>query len=767
MNPSFSFDCSREMAELYIETIAGSADAQVTFQTFSEDKAGRSNRPAMILHGALSVHWEQLVQLNKDGHGIFMMVNEGDLHGRSAAHVRSPRALFIDDDGKGPSASFAGDGVAPFHGPAPTLTVQSKAGQHNYFLLVPDEPLAEFTAAQLTLAEHFCTDKTVKDVARVMRVPGFFHMKDPEDPFLVKVVRRSATRYRLDEVIAAYPSRRQKAGTSDGVSEGDRKERVRLARAHVEQVPPAVEGQNGDNATFSLCCSLIRGFDLTDVEALEALRDWNTSCNPPWSLDDLMKKFDRARRHGAEAIGGRLKPNGPSARRTEDIAFLVPSESFVYRSATGSWSLTSAVKEAGAKSHLIWMGYTPKEAARVIAEKSCLLAHGVGCRAGAGPFFEEGGRSYLNSYVPSNIVPEEHPWPTIESLISTITGGDEQGIQWLLNWMAFKVQNPTTRSMTALVLQGAHGTGKSLLGVVLGRIIGLENTVTISQRDLENSFNEPYASKLLVLADEVVNRDNLVETSSKLKQMITDPKILVNGKHQRQVQTDNRMTWIFTSNNATPVRVEGETDRRFTVFSTSAAPSDDYKRMLALLFDASREPTPAFVKEMQGFAFALARRQVDREMAIRPYLNAAREDLANASRSSPELFFQEVLERGILNVVAELGRAAVSSRTSEWDFHDKGVVASVVYQAYRAFCVEGGYSPMTASNFGRELRQRHPEWQRRRMPVERRPWVYVGMPRVGSIGEANGAQTCATIGITPVGPIAACGEGRWSPPPVP
>jgi hypothetical protein len=39
------------------------------------------------------------------------------------------------------------------------------------------------------------------------------------------------------------------------------------------------------------------------------------------------------------------------------------------------------------------------------------------------------------------------------------------------------------------------------------------------------------------------------------------------------------MSWWFTSNAPTPVRVEGENDRRYTVFCCSTPPSDKYKAM--------------------------------------------------------------------------------------------------------------------------------------------------------------------------------------------
>jgi hypothetical protein len=79
------------------------------------------------------------------------------------------------------------------------------------------------------------------------------------------------------------------------------------ARRYVRSVPPAVTGQGGDVHTFRVCCRLVRGFALSDQDALIVLRDWNARCDPPWSERQLMDKLRHARRYGREPIGGLLE----------------------------------------------------------------------------------------------------------------------------------------------------------------------------------------------------------------------------------------------------------------------------------------------------------------------------------------------------------------------------------------------------------------------------------------------------------------------------
>jgi hypothetical protein len=76
------------------------------------------------------------------------------------------------------------------------------------------------------------------------------------------------------------------------------------ARRYLERIEPAIAGQHGDLHTFKVCCRVVRGFGLSDEEAVVALSEWNARCAPPWSEHELRDKITRARRYGREEIGG-------------------------------------------------------------------------------------------------------------------------------------------------------------------------------------------------------------------------------------------------------------------------------------------------------------------------------------------------------------------------------------------------------------------------------------------------------------------------------
>jgi hypothetical protein len=78
------------------------------------------------------------------------------------------------------------------------------------------------------------------------------------------------------------------------------------ARSFLQRIDAAVSGQRGDLLTFRVCCRIVRGFDLSDEQAMRVLSEWNARCEPPWSEHELRQKVANARKYGREALGGLL-----------------------------------------------------------------------------------------------------------------------------------------------------------------------------------------------------------------------------------------------------------------------------------------------------------------------------------------------------------------------------------------------------------------------------------------------------------------------------
>lgn len=174
-------------ASAFIERLAGSVDAPMTFQTFYDRKDRKRAELARVHHGTLDEYAEHLIALQQEGAGVFVMVNEGDgiiRPGRKTCrtndNVTQVRALFVDLDGA-PLEPVINAAIPPSH------IVSSSPNRYHAYWKAVDCKLDEFRHAQMLLATHFGGDTSVKDLARVMRLPGFFHLK--AEPYQVRVVR--------------------------------------------------------------------------------------------------------------------------------------------------------------------------------------------------------------------------------------------------------------------------------------------------------------------------------------------------------------------------------------------------------------------------------------------------------------------------------------------------------------------------------------------------------------------------------------------------
>ncbi|GAA4400257.1 DNA-primase RepB domain-containing protein [Quisquiliibacterium transsilvanicum] len=170
------------MAQRFLDAL--DPNGVFTFQTFDDSSAKRGNL-AQVHHGRLNEHAERLVSLNRQGAGIFLMINRGDgivrpgaKTCRTTANVTEIRSLFVDLDGSP---------IEPVVPHEPSIVVESSPSRWHAYWLVSGCPLNEFKLRQQQLAAKFGGDTKVCDLPRVMRLPGFFHRKG--EPFMTRLIR--------------------------------------------------------------------------------------------------------------------------------------------------------------------------------------------------------------------------------------------------------------------------------------------------------------------------------------------------------------------------------------------------------------------------------------------------------------------------------------------------------------------------------------------------------------------------------------------------
>ena len=176
-----------------------------TFQTFDDNQDRRDPSLTRVLHGSLWVHWDELGRLNRRGAGIFICVNTTDLKGRANTNITKVRAIWQEDD----------SGDAPELPIRPHIVVESSPGKyHRYFRIRAEKcpSPTEFRTVQKRLAKDYGSDPNAIDIARVLRVPGFFHQKINKKkgqmgkPFMVRLVETNEhDRFSWQKIIEIFP----------------------------------------------------------------------------------------------------------------------------------------------------------------------------------------------------------------------------------------------------------------------------------------------------------------------------------------------------------------------------------------------------------------------------------------------------------------------------------------------------------------------------------------------------------------------------------
>lgn len=177
----------------------------------------------------------------------------------------------------------------------------------------------------------------------------------------------------------------------------------------------------------------------------------------------------------------------------------------------------------------------------------------------------------INTFVPTqymlaNPKPVATLPPITNKIISHVLGGEPEIIDHFMNWLAAILQT-RGQTKTAWLFQGTQGTGKGLLmNNILRPLFGVNQTAA---RRMEE-FNEPYNGYMervfLVFVDEVQTSALRNERGviAKLKNFITEEKVVIRQMYQAGFEAVNYSNWIFASNMPDPIRIEAG-DRRFNV----------------------------------------------------------------------------------------------------------------------------------------------------------------------------------------------------------
>lgn len=150
--------------------------------------------------------------------------------------------------------------------------------------------------------------------------------------------------------------------------------------------------------------------------------------------------------------------------------------------------------------------------------------------------------------------------------VNRMVGGDDRSYEYVLRWLAQRVQAPGQLPLVALIFKSDQGTGKNLFCDFFGKqVLGSEYYyLTPRIESFVGHFAEGLKHRLCVVLDETSGKDTF-SANEKLKNNITSELVEYEHKGVQSVSLTNCAGWLFLTNNNVPVKIES-TDRRFCVF---------------------------------------------------------------------------------------------------------------------------------------------------------------------------------------------------------
>ncbi len=581
---------------------------QFTFQTLDDNKDRKDKKLTRVFNGTFDQWAPELARLNALGAGVFVTVNQTDLNGRKTANMMRPRCVWIEDDNGGaPNPS----------GLEPQIIIQSSEPhkQHRYFLIegATADTWPEWDRVQERLVlEHF-SDPNAKDRSRVLRLPGFWHQKDPANPRLVRIVHESGARPYTWEKITRHIPPMEARETQPPSEPGDGRKLPEL-RSALATIDPDCGYKDWLDIGMAIHHETDGGSDGFEL--------WDE-----WSRGDL----------SAEHKGDKYPAQNPAGMFYKWNSFTgsgITGKTIFKMAYTAGWSGWKRDDRAAAfcgtdgetvapprkKSH--WKTVCDEYVARMNKTHASVLLSGkhrvmrenhngiefisrrelelvnsskylqidvneYGKPVYVNPikFWAEhpDARTYTHGviFLPGRDAPEncfntwtgfsvqakENPLLLIlihKHLFEVICDSKPELYIYLLKWIAFGIQYPDQPAGSAVVLRGKKGSGKGTVGHFLRRLWGKHSFHIHNAKHLIGNFNAHLADVCFLFADEAFFSGDR-QHEGVLKSLITEPVTTIERKSVDAIQQPNYLKIFMSTNSEYAVPATAD-ERRFCVF---------------------------------------------------------------------------------------------------------------------------------------------------------------------------------------------------------
>lgn len=174
-----------------------------TIQLFDDTKQWRDLARKIDQHKFSKEDLEKgLEHYNKKWAGVFFSINSMSPWERDKAHVTKVNAWACEVDNLSKEDQLKLIQVAPI---GPSLIIESNKSYHMYWF-AENWTIENWTKVCRWLRNFFWGDPAIaNDISRVLRVPGYYHMKDENNPFMCDIVDWDWAYHTEEEMLKAFP----------------------------------------------------------------------------------------------------------------------------------------------------------------------------------------------------------------------------------------------------------------------------------------------------------------------------------------------------------------------------------------------------------------------------------------------------------------------------------------------------------------------------------------------------------------------------------
>ena len=239
------------------------------------------------------------------------------------------------------------------------------------------------------------------------------------------------------------------------------------------------------------------------------------------------------------------------------------------------------------------------------------------------------GPECINLFGGLDMVPMQGVYQPIVDLLEHLVDGDIDVREWILDWIAYPLQNPGAKMPTSVIMHGDEGSGKNLFWEIVQAIYGEYGSV-VGQDQLESKFNDYLSKKLFIIGDEVLSRQEMRHLKGKLKAMISGKTLQIETKMMPVRPEANHVNLVFLSNELQPNALDASDRRHLVVWTPVKKDRPYYQAVVECADKGGRE----------AFYFELKRRDLTKfDPYAPPPMTAAKTDLIDLGRPNPERFY--------------------------------------------------------------------------------------------------------------------------------